>query len=458
MIGILEPMLLENQDWIHLRRWDDVEPSGDDVTTEGEEEAFHLRRENDDEEEEHLALADSSVVPTVDSVPSAEDTEAFETDKSAPTPPPPRSRRARIFVRFPPLMTTSIAEFPHHIHFTITTTHTSPTYTEAPLDYRAVGIQLRVVSPSIHHPSEIPSPPLLLPSTSHKEDVPEADVLPRKRLCLTAPTFRFKIRESSTAAAARQPGSSMALRVDYGFMDTVDASIRAAKERAMAAMRVINLRVSYQEDVCRRESKEFYTCHKDAQDDRASVRSKIEVLSRERLAYKRERESSKTLHALARSEAHNRALEAHIATIETQLYRLEWHHQEADDHAIGSMMRIHVLEARLRIDILEDTDSKRDVERSRNGNDSHDSRSDGRRRMHVARECTYRDFLKCQPLNFKGEIKKLEIKIRNLKVKGTDVETYTQRFQELALLCGEMFPEESDKVEKYVGGLLMRSS
>ncbi|GJT06780.1 reverse transcriptase domain-containing protein [Tanacetum coccineum] len=30
---------------------------------------------------------------------------------------------------------------------------------------------------------------------------------------------------------------------------------------------------------------------------------------------------------------------------------------------------------------------------------------------------------------------------------------YNQRFQELALLCGRMFPEESDKIEKYVGGL-----
>ncbi|GJW32078.1 putative reverse transcriptase domain-containing protein [Tanacetum coccineum] len=30
---------------------------------------------------------------------------------------------------------------------------------------------------------------------------------------------------------------------------------------------------------------------------------------------------------------------------------------------------------------------------------------------------------------------------------------YKQRFQELALMCGRMFPEESDEVEKYVGGL-----
>ncbi|GJU89405.1 reverse transcriptase domain-containing protein [Tanacetum coccineum] len=53
----------------------------------------------------------------------------------------------------------------------------------------------------------------------------------------------------------------------------------------------------------------------------------------------------------------------------------------------------------------------------------------------------------------RGEIKKLEIKLWNLKVIGTDVLSYNQRFQELALLCGRMFPEESDEEEKYVGGL-----
>ncbi|GKA47065.1 hypothetical protein Tco_0739948 [Tanacetum coccineum] len=51
------------------------------------------------------------------------------------------------------------------------------------------------------------------------------------------------------------------------------------------------------------------------------------------------------------------------------------------------------------------------------------------------------------------EIKKLEAKLWNLKVKGTDVIGYNQRFQDLALLCVRMFPEESDKIERYVGGL-----
>ncbi|GJV22213.1 putative reverse transcriptase domain-containing protein [Tanacetum coccineum] len=53
----------------------------------------------------------------------------------------------------------------------------------------------------------------------------------------------------------------------------------------------------------------------------------------------------------------------------------------------------------------------------------------------------------------RGKIKKLKIKLWNLKVKGTDIISYTLRFQELALMCGRMFLEESDEVEKYVGGL-----
>nr|GFC11375.1 reverse transcriptase domain-containing protein [Tanacetum cinerariifolium] len=53
----------------------------------------------------------------------------------------------------------------------------------------------------------------------------------------------------------------------------------------------------------------------------------------------------------------------------------------------------------------------------------------------------------------RGEVKKLEVELWNLKVKGTNITNYTLRFQELALLCGRMFPEESDEIERYVGGL-----
>ncbi|GJV44569.1 putative reverse transcriptase domain-containing protein [Tanacetum coccineum] len=53
----------------------------------------------------------------------------------------------------------------------------------------------------------------------------------------------------------------------------------------------------------------------------------------------------------------------------------------------------------------------------------------------------------------RGEIKKLEIELWNLKVKGTDIASYTLCFQELALMCGRMFHKESEEVKKYVGGL-----
>ncbi|GJX11502.1 reverse transcriptase domain-containing protein [Tanacetum coccineum] len=53
----------------------------------------------------------------------------------------------------------------------------------------------------------------------------------------------------------------------------------------------------------------------------------------------------------------------------------------------------------------------------------------------------------------RNEIKKLEMELWELKVKGTDLASYTQHFQELALMYGRMFLEESDKIEKYIDGL-----
>ncbi|GJV65506.1 hypothetical protein Tco_1476334 [Tanacetum coccineum] len=40
--------------------------------------------------------------------------------------------------------------------------------------------------------------------------------------------------------------------------------------------------------------------------------------------------------------------------------------------------------------------------RNNNGNGSHDSRGGSERPLHTARGCTYKEFLNCQPLNFKG--------------------------------------------------------
>ncbi|GJV68207.1 reverse transcriptase domain-containing protein [Tanacetum coccineum] len=63
--------------------------------------------------------------------------------------------------------------------------------------------------------------------------------------------------------------------------------------------------------------------------------------------------------------------------------------------------------------------------------------------------------LKCMMIKLcpRGKIKKIETEMWNLKVRGTDVVAYSQRFQQLALMCSRMFPEEIDKIEKYIGGL-----
>ncbi|GJW93282.1 putative reverse transcriptase domain-containing protein [Tanacetum coccineum] len=130
-----------------------------------------------------------------------------------------------------------------------------------------------------------------------------------------------------------------------------------------------------------------------------------------------------------------------------------------------------------------------------------------RRPLQPARVCSYTDFMKCQPLNFKGTegvvglsqwLKKMEsvfhisgcaidnqVKfatctllgaaltwwnghVRTLghdaayvmtwgtlkkKVRGNDVAAYTQHFQELALMCTKFLADETEKVDKYISGL-----
>ncbi|GJY54504.1 hypothetical protein Tco_0446168 [Tanacetum coccineum] len=82
--------------------YDDDEPSDDDHdddTGDEDEEPFDEEEDNE-EEEEHLAPADSPTVHFIDPAPSAEDTEAFETNEATPTHvPSPRRHTARMSIR-----------------------------------------------------------------------------------------------------------------------------------------------------------------------------------------------------------------------------------------------------------------------------------------------------------------------------------------------------------------------
>nr|GEW39369.1 retrotransposon protein, putative, Ty3-gypsy subclass [Tanacetum cinerariifolium] len=51
------------------------------------------------------------------------------------------------------------------------------------------------------------------------------------------------------------------------------------------------------------------------------------------------------------------------------------------------------------------------------------------------------------------EIKKMEDKFYNLSVKGNDLKTYVRRFQELAVLCPNMVPNNEKLLEVFIGGL-----
>ncbi|GJW03175.1 hypothetical protein Tco_1562031 [Tanacetum coccineum] len=374
---------------------DDEESSKED--DDEEEEAFT------DEEEEQLAPADSTL-PAIDFVPSTKETKPFETDEarlfvrphttpspstealiveyaSAPIPstlpPSPLSPLLSLLPRIlsPPLLLPPL--------------HTSPTYARAPLGYKAAMIP----SP----PLPLPSSPLLLQYADRRSDIPEADMPSRKRLCLTALASRFEVEESSAATTIRQTGHTLARRVDYRFIDTLDASIRATKGRVMTAIEVVNERVTDLTTTQRQDSHEFYVLHEDAQDDRA-LNTALEALIRAQ-------------------EAGITALDAQIRALQRDVSVLQ--RQRNDD---GDKLTMHIQHEH---DIYRELERTRDAEHqdgpadacssvadalaeyeanrsSGNGNDSHDSGSGRRRTEHTTRECTYIDFLKCQPLNFKG--------------------------------------------------------
>nr|GEU36137.1 hypothetical protein [Tanacetum cinerariifolium] len=108
------------------------------------------------------------------------------------------------------------------------------------------------------------------------------------------------------------------------------------------------------------------------------------------------------------------------------------------------------------------------LQNSTNEDGSHSSHEDNRRNVQTAHPCFYADFMKCQPLKFKGTegvvgltrwIEKMELvfqisgcAIEN-QVKGNGVPTYTECFQELTLICTKFFANEIEKIDKYISGL-----
>ncbi|GJU06786.1 hypothetical protein Tco_1123216 [Tanacetum coccineum] len=299
----------------------DDEPSDDDDDDDDIDDKDEEPTEDEDEEE-HLALADPFLVPVVDPVPSARDTEAFDTDESAPTPRSPQTRvlfsqkclrRVRKNVRLEPHISASM-EARIAKHAVVPIPPTSPAYDQAPLGHSLAMIRMR-------------------------DDILEEDMPPWRRFVLTAPPPGCDVAESSVAAVARPP------RGQYDFVDTVEAGqglicSPGHDSRTIARAADIAEDVGYLHD---------------ARTDRSDIRLEIDVVRGQRTAY--EIELHEVRQAYLSSEAHNRALLARLEILETHMSRMEWQCQRAEDDAVRQMMRIHVLEARAQIDTVEDTDS-----------------------------------------------------------------------------------------------------
>ncbi|GJV29170.1 putative reverse transcriptase domain-containing protein, partial [Tanacetum coccineum] len=346
---------------------------------------------------------------------------------------------------------------------------------------------------------------LLLPSTTHRDDLLEADMPLQKRARFTTPIGRFEVGESSSAAAAaRQAGHTLAHTFDYGFIDTMDASICASVSRVMTAVGVVNDRVTDLATTQRQDAQALYVRCKDAQDDRAFIGAQVSIMRRERryfrlMASSYEREARQMIKDEDRLIPHIQHEYDRFRELIRTAEKMPPKKRTATTTTTTTPMNDAQLKALIAQGVA-DALAKRDADRSRNGDDSHDSGSDGRRRMlwlekiesvfHIS-NCTTANQVKFATCTLHGnaltwwnshvktvthevaygmawkvlkkmmtnkyrpggEIKKLEIELWNRKVKGTDVLSYNQHFQELALMCDKMFPEESDEVEKYVGGL-----
>nr|GEX27944.1 reverse transcriptase domain-containing protein [Tanacetum cinerariifolium] len=305
--------------------------------------------------------------------------------------------------------------------------------------------------PLLSIPLPTSSPHLLLPSTSHREDVPEDE------------------RIEGMSGASTTDETELGWRM-IEFVTTV-----------------------------RQDTDKIYGRLDNTQDDRLLMSGQLNMLCRDRRAYARtarlmEREATLSREAWVQSMDDSDTARAEVMSFRTTI----WRHCRDDGHPLEVQ---HIPRHRKRQIAVPRTGvfdalATRDADRSRNGEDSRDSRTGVNRQAPPARECTYQDFMKCKPLYFmgtegvveltqwfermktvfrisncsvenqikpkkkmtdkycpRGEIKKLEVELWNLKFKGTDVVSYNQHFQELELMCARMFPEESDKIKRaYTAG------
>nr|GEW13909.1 putative reverse transcriptase domain-containing protein [Tanacetum cinerariifolium] len=275
------------------------------------------------------------------------------------------------------------------------------TFHSPPLPPPFILSPTRSDAPSSRIPPPLPitaptsSPPLQLPSASRREDRPEVTLTPRKRLGIALGPV-YEVGESSSAAARPAGG----LRADYSFVATIDREIRRDPQRE----------VGYGiTDSVRRDTDEIYSRLDDEQSERQLLAGRLNMLFRDRRAH---------------------AYTLHLMETEARLSREAWvRSRDASDLARGEVMslRTTVLGQMTEIRELHATDRMRQIVTLKM------LRADHGRLI---------------------EIRELRTADPRDALKSINVDdSHNSGMGELALLCGRMFPEESDKIEKYIGGL-----
>nr|GEX29306.1 hypothetical protein [Tanacetum cinerariifolium] len=355
---------------------------------------------------------------------------------------------------------------------------TSPPNARAPLGYRAAMIWWRAeaVAPSnyilaprsgilplgtppsgtlplLPIPLPTSSPPLLLPSNDYRADVPEVILLPRKWLFFAlGPTF--KVRECSSAPTAGPTGG---FRADYGFEDLDEI----VEEIPMTDVAELGKRMTNFVTTVRQDTNEIYGILDNAQDDRLLMSDQLNLLHKDRRSYAH-------MARIMKSEA-KASREAWVQSMDTsdmthfEMVALQSQQKPAGDlthpdkmattkrttRASPAMTTITtpVTNAQLKALIdqgIADALAARDSNRSQNGNNSHNSGTGvfGLTQWFERMETVF---------NISNCAVKNQVKFGTCTLHGVAL-TWWKSY-ELALMCERMFPEDSDKIEKYVGRL-----
>nr|GFA57110.1 hypothetical protein [Tanacetum cinerariifolium] len=158
---------------------DDDEPSDDDDDDDDDDDEEPFEDKDDDDEEEHLAPADSFAVLVVDPIPSAEDTEALETEVerllALPTPPP--SPVTPLSSPLPPLLASLSIPPPraHHRHPLRQQDNLRDHSQSPPRDLRDGGATGYIGSPSYPYTMTRGDPPSYSSSSDPQKTLPGSE-------------------------------------------------------------------------------------------------------------------------------------------------------------------------------------------------------------------------------------------------------------------------------------------